>query len=380
MTAPDITELWQMYKEQRDNRARDALINHYAYLVKITAGRITASLPPNVEREDLISAGMIGLIQAIDQFDTTRQVKFETYAIALIRGAILEMLRKENWVTRSVRERATNLERTYLRLERTLGRPAGEEEVAEALGIELDDLYSLLADTGRATLLSLDDVTVGADGNERIHLGDVINADAADTSADVEFKEMRWTLDAAIERLPERERLVISLYYYEGLTFKEIGKVLSVSESRVYQLHTQAVLRLRGYLAYDAGMPAPPRPLDRARAQTLDDAERLIDQVRANFHDLASRLAYFIDFKEACRRLCEIKPTGDTDQWHNLAIILFESVKSLYAENLSLGQVYSLRYALLTLQDKHPTRWTVGDARRALAEAGLQTSGVDDQR
>ncbi|MDH7481656.1 MAG: FliA/WhiG family RNA polymerase sigma factor [Armatimonadota bacterium] len=253
-TVPDIKELWRKYKQGGDQNARDALINQYSYLVKITAGRVVTSLPPNVERDDLVSAGVVGLIKAVDQYDLDRKVKFETYAIALIRGAILEMLREEDWVPRSVRERVKNLERTYLQLEMKLGRPATEEEVANALGIELDDLHSLLGDSGRATLLSLDDVIVSTDGNERIHLSDVINDQAAAPLAEVELKEMQRSLAAAIDRLPERERLVIALYYYEGLTFKEIGKVLSVSESRVYQLHTQAVLRLRGYLARDVAL------------------------------------------------------------------------------------------------------------------------------
>jgi RNA polymerase sigma factor for flagellar operon FliA len=252
--ASETQDLWRRYKLKGDRAARDQFITQYAYLVKITAGRVVTSLPPNVERDDLVSAGVVGLIKAVDQYDVERKVKFETYAIALIRGAILEMLREEDWVPRSVRERVKNLERTYLQLEMALGRPASEEEVAIALGVDIDDLHSLLADTGRATLLSLDDVIVGADGNERIHLVDVLNDDAPGPSAEVEFKEMRRILAEGIDRLPERERLVISLYYYEGLTFKEIGKVLSVSESRVYQLHTQAVLRLRGYLARDVAL------------------------------------------------------------------------------------------------------------------------------
>lgn len=249
--ASETQDLWRRFKLHGDPSARDVLINQYAYLVKITAGRVVSNLPPNVEREDLVGAGVVGLIKAIDQYDLTRQVKFETYAIALIRGAILEMLREEDWVPRSVRERVKNLERTYMQLEMKLGRPASEKEVANALGIDTDELQTLLADTGRATLLSLDDALVGADGNERIHLVDVINDDSAGPLTEVEGKEMRRTLGTAIDRLPEREKLVISLYYYEGLTFKEIGKVLTVSESRVYQLHTQAVLRLRGYLARD---------------------------------------------------------------------------------------------------------------------------------
>lgn len=252
--ASDAEALWRRYKGDGDSRARDALITRYAYLVKITAGRVVTSLPPNVERDDLVGAGVLGLIKAVDQYDVTRKVKFETYAIALIRGAILEMLREEDWVPRSVRERVKNLEKTYLRLEMSLGRPASEEEVAVELGIELDELHSLLADTGRAALLSLDDVIVGSDGNERIHLADVITDDYANPSIEIESKEMQRILVQAIARLPEREELVVALYYYEGLTFKEIGKVLSVSESRVYQLHTQAVLRLRGYLSHDMAM------------------------------------------------------------------------------------------------------------------------------
>jgi len=250
----DIQELWRRYKMNSDPGAREALIKQYAHLVKITAGRVVTSLPPNIERDDLVSAGVVGLIKAVDQYDISRQVKFETYAIALIRGAILEMLREEDWVPRSIRERVKNLERTYLQLEMALGRPASEEEVACALGVEIDELHSLLSDTGRATLVSLDDVIVGVDGNERIHLVDVIDDELASPLSEIESKEMRRTLGTAIDRLPDRERLVISLYYFEGLTFKEIGRVLTVSESRVYQLHTQAVLRLRGYLSRDVAL------------------------------------------------------------------------------------------------------------------------------
>lgn len=250
----DTQELWQRFKLQGDREARDRLINKYAYLVKITAGRVVTNLPPNVERDDLVGAGVVGLVKAVDQFDVSRQVKFETYAIALIRGAILEMLREEDWVPRSVRERVKNLERTYMQVEMALGRPASEEEVANQLGIDTDELRATLADSGRATLLSLDDVIVGADGNERIHLSDIIDDEFASPLSEVETKEMLRSLGIAIDRLPEREKLVISLYYYEGLTFKEIGKVLSVSESRVYQLHTQAVLRLRGYLSRDVAL------------------------------------------------------------------------------------------------------------------------------
>lgn len=254
MQPTELADAWSRYKIWGDQKARDGLITQYAYLVKITAGRVVTSLPPNVDREDLISAGVIGLIKAIDQFDTSRQVKFETYAIALIRGAILEMLREEDWVPRSVRERVKALERAYTSLEGQLGRPAEDEEVARALGLEIDDFHSLLADTGRASLLSLDDIVLSSEGNEKIQLGDVVRDESSDTLGEVEIKAMKHTLGQGIDRLPPRENLVITLYYYEGLTFKEIGRILEVSESRVYQLHTQAVLRLRGYLQRDVAL------------------------------------------------------------------------------------------------------------------------------
>ena len=254
MSVPNLQAAWHSFKVGGDPRSRDALISHYAYLVKITAGRVVTSLPPNVERDDLISAGIIGLIKAIDQYDTKREVKFETYAIDNIRGAIFKMLSEEGRVPRSVRERVKALERTYLDLEGQLGRPATDEEVAEAMGIEIDSFHALLADTGRASLLSLDDAVLSTDGNEKIHLADVVHDDTADTSGEVESGAVKQSLGEGIERLPDRERLVIALYYYEGLTVKEIGKILEVSESRVYQLHTQAVLRLRGYLQRDLAL------------------------------------------------------------------------------------------------------------------------------
>lgn len=254
MGASKIQDLWKQYKIDGDIRARDALIQHYAYLVKITSGRVVSNPPPNVEREDLIGAGIIGLIKSVDQFDASRQVKFETYAIALIRGAILEMLREEDWVPRSIRERVKLLERTYLQMETWMGRPATEEEVAEAMGVEIEEFYKLLADTGRACVLSLDDVVLTGEGGEQIFLSDVVYDNEEDTHGDVENKAVKESLAESINRLPDREKLLIALYYYEGMTFKEIGRILDVSESRVYQLHTQSVLRLKGYLSQDQEM------------------------------------------------------------------------------------------------------------------------------
>ena len=254
ITPANLADLWTRFKKRKDQKARDQIINHYAYLVKITAGRVVTSLPPNLDRDDLVSAGIMGLIKAVDQFDAARQVKFETYAIALIRGAILEMLREEDWVPRSVRDNVKTLERTFYQLEVRLGRPATEEEVATEMGITEAELLKILVNTSRSSVLSLDDTLLGggsSDG-ERLHLSDVLQDERANVVGDVESEAMKTTLGAGIDRLPEREKLVISLYYFEGLTFKEIGKVLTVSESRVYQLHTQAVLRLRGYLQRDS--------------------------------------------------------------------------------------------------------------------------------
>lgn len=246
-----LDEAWRRFKASRDQRSRAQIIDNYAYLVKITAGRVVTNLPPHLEREDLYTAGSMGLIKAVDQFDPNRQVKFETYAIALIRGAILESLREEDWVPRSVRERARSLEKAFFELEVKKGTPPSEAEVATHLGVTAEELAKMISDTGRGVVLSLDDMIMGGEGVERLHLSDVIADTAISPVSDAEARERIRQLGVAIDRLPDRERLVIALYYYEGQTFKEIGKVLTVSESRVYQLHTQAVLRMRGYLGRD---------------------------------------------------------------------------------------------------------------------------------
>lgn len=247
--SPDqLKRNWVDYKVYKDPTARAELINHYSYLVKITSGRIVSSIPGGLEREDLIGAGVIGLIKSVDQFDPTRDVKFETYAIALIRGAILEMLRDEDWVPRSVREKLKALDRANMDLETRLGRPPTNRELAETLRVSESDVSELLVRMGRTNVYSLDDILQTGESDDSIHFIEMLVDETSNTSGEVEGREIKRILAAGVDTLPERERLVVALYYFEGLTFREIGKVLGVSESRVYQLHTQAMGRLRGFM------------------------------------------------------------------------------------------------------------------------------------
>jgi RNA polymerase sigma factor FliA len=253
MPSDSVQDIWFRLKYRQDRRAREALIENYSYLVKITAGRVAGGVPPSLDREDLYSAGLIGLIRAVDQFDSGRAVKFETYAIALIRGAILELLRGEDWAPRSVRDKIKLLERTYALLEQRLGRPATDEEIAAELQGTVDDLHKMLSEVAQANVFSLDDTLFSADGDVGLRVVDTV-ADpvaAGETTRAVEQEQRHSALITAVKRLPEREHRVLSLYYYEGLTFKEVGRILQVSESRVFQLHQQAMMRLRGYLAID---------------------------------------------------------------------------------------------------------------------------------
>ncbi len=249
MSEVSTAELWRQFKQCQSQAARAQIIQRYAHLVSITAGRLFGPLPSGVERDDLVGAGVVGLVKAVDQFDPSRGIKFETYAITLIRGAILEMLRGDDWVPRLVRDQQKQLKQAYMRLEAQLGRPATEEEVAKELGISTEKLDKLLTNIGRASLLSLDDLRIGSDQQR---LADILPSDSPRPLDSLALRERRRALAAAVNRLPDRERTVVALYYHEGLTFKEIGGALTVSESRAYQLHAQAVTRLRGYLESEA--------------------------------------------------------------------------------------------------------------------------------
>lgn len=256
LSPEQLQRTWIDYKVYKAPEARKELINHYSYLVKITAGRLVTSVPNGMDRDDLVSAGVIGLIKSVDQYDPTRDVKFETYAIALIRGAILEMLRDEDWVPRSIREKLKALDRAVKALEPELGYVPSVRELSDHLGYSEQEVSDLQQRIGKTNVYSLDDIVGGgsSDGDDHIHFVEMIVDEDADPDGEVEGKELRRVLASGVDKLPERERLVIALYYFEGLTFKEIGKVLSVSESRVYQLHTQAMGRLRNFLR-DEGVP-----------------------------------------------------------------------------------------------------------------------------
>lgn len=256
LSPEQLNRAWREFKVEGHPTARVELINHYSYLVKITAGRLVTSLPGGLDREDLVGAGVIGLIKSVDQFDPSRDVKFETYAIALIRGAILEMLRDEDWVPRSIREKLKALDKAMSALETRLGRPASEHEIAESMGISTSEVSELLVRMGRTNIYSLDDILGTGDSDDQIHFIELIVDEDSNPSGEVEGKEIRRILAAGVDKLPDRERLVVALYYFEGLTFKEIGRVLGVSESRVYQLHTQAMTRLRNFMKQEGAVPA----------------------------------------------------------------------------------------------------------------------------
>ena len=242
-----LRRLWQEYKESEEPTLRERLILHYSPLVKYVAGRVGVGLPPNIEQADLVSYGIFGLIDAIQKFDLERAIKFETYAISRIRGAIIDELRAIDWVPRSVRFKAREIEKAYTALENKLKRPPSDPEIAEELGMTIDELNNIYSQLSNVSLVALDELmSVEGDRGDKLSLVETLE-DTRNVGPveSIEADEMKNILTGAINRLPEREKIVITLYYYEGLTLAEIGKVLGVTESRVCQLHTRAVLRLR---------------------------------------------------------------------------------------------------------------------------------------
>src|SRR5436190_13558345 len=198
LSPEQLNRAWAEFKVYKNQQARFDLINHYSYLVKITAGRLVTSMPGGLDREDLVGAGVIGLVKSVDQFDPTRDVKFETYAIALIRGAILEMLRDEDWVPRSIREKLKALDKAMSALETRLGRPASEQEVAEAMGITVPEVNELLVRLGRTNIYSLDDILGTSDSDDQIHFIELIVDEDSNPGGEVEGKEIRRILSAGV--------------------------------------------------------------------------------------------------------------------------------------------------------------------------------------
>jgi RNA polymerase sigma factor for flagellar operon FliA len=246
----ELGQLWHQWKSSASPQARERLILHYAPLVKYVASRVATGLPASVEQADLVSYGMFGLIDALGKFEPGRGNKFETYAIPRIKGAIIDELRAMDWVPRSVRFKARELEKAHTDLESMLKRQPSEKEMSERLGISVKELHDVVSQISFVSVLALDEmVSVGADRGEQVSLLDTLADKNLDPTSGVESQETRGLLAAAINSLSEREKIVVTLYYFEGLTLSEIGEILGVTESRVCQIHTKAVGGLRGQLS-----------------------------------------------------------------------------------------------------------------------------------
>ena len=242
-------EMWVEFKKTKSPAIRDALIRQYMPLVKYVAGKVSVGMPGSVEFDDLVGFGQFGLLDAINKFDPEKNVKFKTYAVTRIRGAILDELRSLDWVPRSVRQKAREIEETIAELESKLGRYPTDAEIAESLDMTEDEYHQAELKISGTSVLSLNDVWSSGDDSDKMSVGDLIEAPSSlNPDVIVEREEIRRVVVEAINELPEKEKMVLVLYYHEDLTFREIGKVLEVSESRVSQLHAKANLRLRAKL------------------------------------------------------------------------------------------------------------------------------------
>lgn len=247
-------KLWKKYKNTKHRSLREEIVKRYLYLVKYVAGRVAIGLPPNVEFNDLVSYGILGLFDAIDKYDVSQGNKFETYAVSRIRGSIMDELRKLDWAPRLLRKKAREIEKKCRELEEKLGRVPSDDDLARSLRISVDELNSIYSELNSTTFLSLDEVWQNDDGNKPIsRLQTVEDSILTNQFHYVHQNEVKELLANAIDELPEKEKLVIVLYYYENLTLREIGEILNVSESRVCQIHTKVVLRLRAHLMKKSG-------------------------------------------------------------------------------------------------------------------------------
>ena len=239
-------DLWQRYRRKREPAIRAYFVHQYAPLVKYVAGRVAIGMPSAVDFDDLVQCGMFGLFDAISKFDPTKHVKFKTYAVTRIRGAIFDELRAIDWIPRSVRQKAREVEDTVRDLEASLGRAATDAEIAGGMGVTVQEFQRILVRIAGTAVVSLNDVWHGGEDEDRVSIEDNIESPSESGLATiVEKEEIRRVIVEAIKELPENEQQVLVLYYYEELTLKEIGQVLEVTESRVSQLHTKARLRLR---------------------------------------------------------------------------------------------------------------------------------------
>ena len=248
-----VEALWRDFKSLGTQALRDGLIVHYAALVKYVANRVAVGLPSNVEQADLVSYGFFGLIDAIEKFEIDRGIKFETYAIRRIRGAIIDELRSIDWVPRSIRSKARAIENAFGTLEADLGRAPSDAEMAKALEMSEHELQQIFTQVSFVGLVALDDVyNRGGERGETTTLAETIADKGEGPSGLYEVEELRQSLASAINRMPEREKVVLTLYYYENMTLAEIGEVLGVTESRVSQLHAKALTRLKTRLSAEA--------------------------------------------------------------------------------------------------------------------------------
>lgn len=247
-------KMWRKYKRTKSNVIREEIVKKYLYLVKYVAGRVAIGLPPNVEFNDLVSYGILGLFDAINKYDVSQGNKFETYAVSRIRGSIMDELRKLDWAPRLLRKKAREIEKKCKELEEKNGRLATDTELAKSLKMSTDELNSIYSDLNSTTFLSLDEVWQNDDGNKPIsRLQTIEDSLVTNQFSYVHQSEVKDILASCIDDLPEKEKLVIVLYYYENLTLREIGDILDVSESRVCQIHTKVITRLRSHLMKKGG-------------------------------------------------------------------------------------------------------------------------------